>query len=273
MISKSDALVIRCVRYSETSMVVTYYTCRYGQMAVLAKGARKPPRKGRFHRPPDLLCTGELVFYPPRQRALGIQSEWSEYNDHPHLRASLPALRAGLRLTEVLGAISRDSEPMSELFHRAVLALAALNVAAGPSRPNVAALGLIILHFDLHALRLAGYGLTFGPCAACGEPLIGRGWVLAPLEGGVLCEACCRQARNAADSAAGPLVPLPRPAVAAASHLLRCDVQAAARVQIAPAAHRALRAAIDAALETILERTLRCFETTRRRWREAGVTA
>ena len=39
---KTDAIVIRMVEFSETSLVVTLYSREFGRISAIAKGARRP---------------------------------------------------------------------------------------------------------------------------------------------------------------------------------------------------------------------------------------
>lgn len=276
MILKGEAVVLRRVCYANTSLVLTYHTREYGQVAVLAKGVRRPAKKGVYERAPDLFCTGELVWYPRRRGELGIQSAWTETADHPHLRRMLPSIRAGMRLIEVLAAITRDAEPMPEIFDQARVALASMDAAcadaAAPPETVVNALGLIILYFDLHALRIAGLCPTLDRCVECGgqsslqppapspQPLARRtaDWhAFSPAAGGLLCAACARAASAMAPD--DPPLLLPAESVSVARYLLRSSPSDTARIQISRRAHRALRTAIDADLTYHLERAMRSF--------------
>ena len=42
MIVSTDAIVLRTVNYSETSIIVTLFSKESGKIALMAKGARKP---------------------------------------------------------------------------------------------------------------------------------------------------------------------------------------------------------------------------------------
>ncbi len=288
MILRDHALVLRRVRYANTSLVVTYLTRTNGQVAVLAKGARRPRKKGVYDRVPDLLCLGELLWYPRRGGELGIQSEWSESADHPHLIRSLSTIRAAMRVAEVLASLTREAEPSPGLFDQARLALAALNAtaalpptglgargaAAGPARQSRDGggagpqelsprefgdrLGLIVLHFDLHALRIAGYCPEFDRCVSCQREPQGQRLGFSACAGGLLCEPCSRNEASEGHGLADG-VPLPATALAVARRLLRSGIDVVADIQISRPAHRALRAALDMALVYNLERKMRSF--------------
>lgn len=278
MIPRDEAIVLRRIRYANTSLVVSYHTRRHGYVSVLAKGARRPRRRGVYDRPPDLFCAGELVWYPRRGGELGIQAEWAETDDHPYLARSLPGVRAATRVVDVLAAISRDAEPSRDLFDQARRSLAALNAAAAViddarGVPEwVDRLGMLILHFDLRALDIAGYGPEMTRCVSCGRAPQGARLGFSPSAGGVLCAACVR-------SAPGPDAPLETyslPAVAAdaARRLRESRIDQVMDVQLTRSAQRALRRAMDASLTYNLERNMRSFRPPAvHRPRRAAVTS
>jgi DNA repair protein RecO (recombination protein O) len=273
MIRKTDALVLRCLRYSNSSLIVDYYTERFGQVSVVAKGARKPPRKRTFHRPPEPFACGELVYYAPRRSDLGTQSEWSEYDDHHSLVGALPALRAATRVAEVTLTATRGAELMPDLYTQARLTLAALNAIAAIPPVNVDILGLIVLHYDLRLLGLTGHSPWLESCASCGGALVGRWLGLAADEGGMLCGDCYRQHRHAPADVRRQVMPVPPDAALTAQVLQHCDIDVLGEIELSRRSQRALRAAMDLLLTTVLHRDLRCFAATRKRWQEARIRA
>ncbi len=57
-LEKTDAIVIRLVEFSETSLIVTLFSRQFGRLSAIAKGARRP--KGPFEGAIDLLAIGSM---------------------------------------------------------------------------------------------------------------------------------------------------------------------------------------------------------------------
>ena len=70
---KTDAIVIRCVDFSETSSIVTFFTKDFGKVTALAKGARR--KKGPFESALDLLATCRIVFLHKSGDVLDLLTE------------------------------------------------------------------------------------------------------------------------------------------------------------------------------------------------------
>ena len=70
MIVKTDAIVLKSMRFRETSKIVTFYTRRYGKIAAVAKGARET--KNKFGAALEPMTGVNLVFYKKEQRDLQL---------------------------------------------------------------------------------------------------------------------------------------------------------------------------------------------------------
>ena len=70
---KAQALVLRTVEFSETSLVATVFTREFGKVRGLAKGARR--LKGPFDNALDLLAAWRIVFLRKSSDALDLLTE------------------------------------------------------------------------------------------------------------------------------------------------------------------------------------------------------
>ena len=70
---KSLAIVLRTIEFSETSVVATLFTEKFGKISALAKGARRP--KGPFESALDLLAVVRIVFLHKSSGALDLLTE------------------------------------------------------------------------------------------------------------------------------------------------------------------------------------------------------
>jgi DNA repair protein RecO (recombination protein O) len=179
---KTLALVLRAVEFSETSSVVTLFTRDFGKIRGLAKGARRP--KGPFESALDLLSLCRLVFLRKSSEALDLLTEAKLERRFRPANRDLSSLYAGYYVAELLNELTDDADPHPDLFDAADNTLVRLMEGHAP-------VDVVLLRFELMALRLLGHQPVLDNCAECGREIAAQGRVaFGQLAGGVLCEAC-----------------------------------------------------------------------------------
>ncbi len=178
---KATAIVLRTVEFSETSLVVTFFTREFGKIGALAKGARR--LKNPFESALDVLCLCRIVFLHKSSEALDLVTEAKLLRRFRPGTRSLAGLYAAYYVAELLGELTDENDPHPELFDLADETLAALADGEAVARR--------LVRFELGALRVAGHEPVLDRCAECGEPLAAQGRIaFGALQGGVLCTAC-----------------------------------------------------------------------------------
>ncbi|QEG40341.1 DNA repair protein RecO [Roseimaritima ulvae] len=191
---KSDAIVLRTIEFSETSLVVTLLTRDFGKLGTLAKGARRP--KGPFEGSLDLLALCRVVLIRKAGDTLDLLTEAKlerrfRATELAYLDAHqrLQRLYAGYYVAEMIRHWTDEGDPHPELFD---LTLATIQRIDGD-----APLAASLLFFELQALRLLGHAPGTQQCVACGGPLPTAGaQTFGLLAGGALCDRCRRQHRE-----------------------------------------------------------------------------
>lgn len=190
---QTTAIVLRTVEFSETSLVVTLLTRDFGQVAALAKGARRP--KSSFEGSLDLLAVCRVVLIRKSSDALDLLTEAKLQRRFRGAEKSLERLYAGYYVAEMLRLFTDNHDPHPGLYD---LALAAMGQIDG--RGNTA---LALLGFDTGLLRLLGHAPSTRRCVDCGSPVgspvsesaadthqrAAKVW-FAPIAGGVVCDHC-----------------------------------------------------------------------------------
>lgn len=167
MILRTDAFVLRSMKYGETSRIVTLFTREKGKIAVIAKGARLT--KSRFGATLEPMAHIQAVFYYKPTRTLHTLSETAHLSRFPQVRADLDHLALGFRMIELVYALLPEEEPSAPTFNLLLTILSALDRAES----NAANL---LPYFQLQLARILGFA-----------PAIDRVAVEAiPEEGGVL---------------------------------------------------------------------------------------
>ena len=186
---KTDAIVLRTVEFSETSLVVTLFTRDFGKIGAIAKGGRR--LKGPFESALDVLALCRIVFLHKSSDALDLLTEAKLMRRFRPAGRDLFGLYAGYYVAELLGALTDDDDPHPTLFDLANETLEALAAGEHVARG--------IVRFELGALRLLGHMPSLNLCVQCSAPVAAEGRVaFGQLDGGVLCGRCRRGKKQVA---------------------------------------------------------------------------
>ncbi len=240
---KANAIVIRIVEFSETSLVVTLFTREFGKIGALAKGARR--LKGPFESALDLLALCRIVFLHKSSDALDLLTEAKLLRRFRPAGHDLSGLYAGYYVAELLGALTDEDDPHPELFDLADETLAALGAGEPVARR--------IVRFELGALRLLGHMPSLEACVECGARVAPVGRVaFGQLDGGVLCPACREGKKEVVLVSAGVL--------RAMAQLAAPDGRAWRRLEIDPRCFGEMRGLLNRYVTHLLGRKPRMHE-------------
>lgn len=181
-ILKTEAIVLRVMDYSETSLIAWMFTREHGRVHVIAKGARRA--RSPFEGAIEPLVHGELVFYRKKRGADGLETakEFDPIDLNTGIRKDLPRLYRGVYLAELLIELSEREVASPAAFEAAVTALREL--ARGDSLDGA------LFRAELALLMEAGLAPCLESCTHCGRPadLVAAGEVhFSPAAGGLLC--------------------------------------------------------------------------------------
>lgn len=185
MIVTSDAVVLRSMKYRETSKIVTLYTRRYGKLRVVAKGARQP--KSKFGGSLEPLTFITVVFYRKENRDLHTLSQTDIRNGFFRIHSNLNKLSVGLAIVDLVDAVFHDEEENEAAFRLLTQVLELVDDAKEPVRN-------ILFAFETKLVSLLGFQPNFRSCGVCGSELSldgSKGAVVFDLaRGGTLCRRC-----------------------------------------------------------------------------------
>jgi len=182
---KTQAVVLRSIRFGEADRVLHLYTAARGRVNAIAKGARRP--RSRFGGRLEPFFRLELVLYEGRGELATVTAA-DTLDGYPRLRADGAALNAAARACDAVLRLLDSSEPNPAAYNLLCryLALLERRAAAGPvERPELLAAALA---FRLKLALAAGFVPELSSCARCGEA---DGLVaFSGAAGGVVCAAC-----------------------------------------------------------------------------------
>ena len=193
---KTQAIVLRSIRFGEADRVLHLYTPGRGRVGAIAKGVRKA--RSRFGGRLEPFFHLHLVLHEGRGDLLTVTGA-ETVAAHPRLRESGAALDAAARACDAVARLFESGDPNPAVFHLLANELALLDGPLGGS----AGLGNQ-LAFRVKLLVAAGLGPQLGACASCGEPEHLTGFSGAA--GGVVCSACEASAFAFEEEAHGFLV-------------------------------------------------------------------
>ena len=182
MYLQTEAIVLKTVDFSESSLVLTLFSRNQGKIRALAKGGRRI--KGPFESALDLMAHILVTYIPKRGDVLDLLTESKLVRRFRPGRDNFGGMYAGFYLIELLNEMTIEQEPMPELFDTVVDALSQL-MAKKPVMP-------IVMRFEWQLLELTGHFPSFDFCVHCDSEIDHTQGRIAfgHLGGGVVCPNC-----------------------------------------------------------------------------------
>jgi DNA repair protein RecO (recombination protein O) len=183
---KTEAIVLRSIRYGEADRVLHLYTPDRGRIGAVAKGVRRV--KSRLGGRLEPLSRVRLVLHEGRGELCTI-SQVDTVHPHAALRERRESLERATQACEAVLRLLDSTESNRPAYNLLCNELSLLDAdAAAAGRAQA-------LAFRLKLLLAAGFAPELASCAACGEAEeLGA---YSPSAGGVVCAGCAaRRARS-----------------------------------------------------------------------------
>jgi DNA repair protein RecO (recombination protein O) len=190
---KTEAVVLRSIRYGEADRVLHLYSATRGRIGAIAKGSRRP--RSRFGGRLEPFFRLDLVLHEGRGELATVTSA-ATVDGYPGLRSSGPALMAAARGCDAVLRLLDSGEANPAAYNLLCRYLALLDgEEAGDPRSTCidgAAGPATALAFRLKLALSAGFAPELASCARCGEAdgVVG----FSGAAGGVVCASCERGA-------------------------------------------------------------------------------
>ena len=176
---KTEAVVLRSIRYGEADRILHLYTAERGRIGAIAKGVRRP--RSRFGGRLEPFFRTRLVLHEGRGD-LSTVTAAQTVHAHPALRERRGALERATQACDAVLRLFDAAEPNRPAYHLLCRELALLDADPG------AATRAHGLAFRLKLLLAAGFLPELASCAACGEREHLSGFSAS--DGGVVCDGC-----------------------------------------------------------------------------------
>ena len=183
---KTEGIVLRRYNYSETSLLVYFFTERLGKVKTLVKGAKKP--KGRFFGRLELASILDLVIHQGARTDLHVLADVSLLDSLEPLRTDLAKFAHAMVILELVDAAFEVESPNATFYGDLSHGLHLLCNA--PMDPWIA----LVIHLKmLHALGLLP---ADNFCQECGKPFDGS-FYFSSQHGASLCRGCLPKGTSA----------------------------------------------------------------------------
>ncbi len=176
---KTEAIVLRSIRYGEADRILHLYSTARGRIGAIAKGSRRP--RSRFGGRLEPFFRLDLVLHEGRGDLATVTAA-STVAGYARLRSSGPALSAGARACDAVLRLLDSAQPNPPAYNLLCRYLAHLDEPAVEPRLETA------LSFRLKLALAAGFSPELASCARCGEAEHLSGFSGAA--GGVVCAGC-----------------------------------------------------------------------------------
>jgi DNA repair protein RecO (recombination protein O) len=181
----TPAIVLRAVNYGEADRIVTLFGRETGQLAALARGARKSQR--RFAGGLGLCAIGIASLRERAGADLLTLEGFDTTVSYPSLGTDVARMAHAAYAAELVTKLCAPRQ-VDRAVYGWLEALLGLLDAEGASAERLRV-------FELGLLRGLGFGPVVGHCAACGDNTSTTAFRWDPERGGAVCTACARAGR------------------------------------------------------------------------------
>jgi len=185
MLSKTEVIVLKSMKYRDTSKIVTFYTKEYGKLKGIAKGARSA--KNKFGSSLEPMTHAMLVLYKKEHREIHLISQCDALCSFKSFSEDFDRMTAALAVIELVHQVTHDEERNPALFALLLDTLGALHT-------SVKKYSTYVYAFQIRLVTLFGYAPNLETCGACASPLVaGTGeteYSFLIARGAVYCNRC-----------------------------------------------------------------------------------
>ncbi len=162
MIVTTEAIVLKSVKYRETSKLVSLYTADFGRCSVIANGARRA--KNKFGSSLEPTSCSSVTFYKSANKDLHTLSAAETALPLRNIMESFDRLTTGMAMLELVYTSQLDEEHNPGLYMLLKESLRILNDTTGSPQSLLAS-------FQLHLAAETGFAVNPLHCPESGEDI------------------------------------------------------------------------------------------------------
>lgn len=185
MLTKDIAVCIRCVDYSETSQIVTFFTRQTGKISAIAKGSRRA--KSSFEGPIEIFSFGDIMFQVGKDDKLSTLTEFQQKSGLGGLSKNYLSYNSSLFACELVINMVDEHDPHPQLFDDFMQFLKDVQTANNSTETMS-----LLIFFQLSLLREIGLQPVLNECVNCKNKYSEK-WFdvyFSSSANGILCRDC-----------------------------------------------------------------------------------
>jgi len=176
---KTRAIVLKSIKWRDSSRIITLFSETAGKIKVIAHGAAR--EKSSFRGKIESLNLVEAVLSFSESRSLQILTEASLLDDFSRIKTDFQRMIYGFSILEVLDHVFEEGDPDPVFFQFITVLLHNSTESPSPER--------IWWYFLLKLASYLGFKPEFESCAACGRSDADT-FVFVFRDGGIYCQNC-----------------------------------------------------------------------------------
>ena len=191
---KTTGFVLRSLSYSESDLIVTFFSSEYGKLKGIAKGAKRS--KKRFANVFEPFSLTNIIFTRKKRDMLAL-IESCDIIDHYHnIRQDMEKTLIASYFIDLTDHFSPEGKKNENVFQLLQDFLTML----GREKSSDA----IVRFFEMRLLKLTGFEPALEHCITCKTPIInGNSYYFHAGEGGIKCSVCAKPQRYEQPISAG----------------------------------------------------------------------
>ena len=180
-ITKSEAIVLKKIKFSDSSLIVQLYTKDKGKISALLKGARSAKSKigGKI----DLINHVEVIFYNKEEKDLQLVTQVNLIDHYQNIKEDLEKIKYASSVCELLIKLIPDHEVNDRIFRGTVRILKLINAAKNDEV-------LLFAQYLLFFTKEIGFEISFNNCSSCGKDLATVDGNAFSYSNGIVCNDC-----------------------------------------------------------------------------------
>jgi DNA repair protein RecO (recombination protein O) len=180
---RTNAIVLRSIKLSETDKLVTFMTEQFGKVKCVARGARKI--KSRFAGSLEPMSYVYLIYFGKENQQLYSLNNADIIQSFHLLREDFQKLYTGIYLNELVDAMTAEMQEDRQIFQLLLDSLSALQ--------NQGNLETLCRMFEIRLLSVSGHRPELDHCVVCKTGKV-NGWVgFSYVRRGIVCGHCMKQ--------------------------------------------------------------------------------
>jgi DNA repair protein RecO (recombination protein O) len=163
MITTTEAIILKSMKYRDSSKLLTVYTEAFGRCSLIANGARS--LKNKFGSALEPMSCSTLTFYKKQNKDLHTLSSAEPSVRMRNLMDSFDRLTSGLAICEIIYTSQTHEEQNPPVYALLKSTLAALNATEHNEQS-------LVFWFQVKYAAAMGFGLSPSICPASGESVL-----------------------------------------------------------------------------------------------------